>query len=314
MALKYRRYKSDYSSFSKLLSGISILFALYLWSLWHTDRSSLYHWLVLSIVVFALIVGGMFAWHEFRRWMREMRLKILLEILKRTGLEEHVINFIDRFGFERKKGSWTHREHSFDWERLRDLRKFLNEKGLNLSESKWDDMLLLLKHFIQQKEEKVTRESIGLSPMKFSDLSGSGFENLLYRLFEAMGYTVQKIGRNGDQGGDLIANMDGKVRMLIQAKCYNGSPVGNAAVQEAVAAQKYYDCNGAMVVTSSSFTKEAIDLAKANTVGLVGKERLSELVLQYLGKVQIRDILLDSLNSTDCQKLILKWLPEQLGS
>lgn len=118
--------------------------------------------------------------------------------------------------------------------------------------------------------------------MKFSDLSGSGFENLLYRLFQAMGYTVQKIGRTGDQGGDLIANMDGKVRLLIQAKCYNGSPVGNAAVQEAVAAQKYYDCNGAMVVTSSDFTKEALELAKANAVGLVGKERLSELVVQYL--------------------------------
>ena len=282
MPRRFRRYNSDYSSFTKLVSGLSVLFALYLWSLWQTNRSSFYHWLGLSIVVFALIIGGMVAWHELRRWMRDMRLKILLAILKRTGLEAHVIHFIDRFGFEKKKGSWTHRDHSFDWDRLRDLRTFLNEKGLNLSESKWDDTLLLLKHFIQQKEEKVTRESIGLSPMKFSDLSGSGFENLLYRLFQAMGYTVQKIGRTGDQGGDLIANKDGQVRILIQAKCYNGSPVGNAAVQEAVAAQKYYDCNGAMVVTSSDFTKEAIDLAKANTVGLVGKERLSELVLQYL--------------------------------
>jgi HJR/Mrr/RecB family endonuclease len=265
-----------------LLSGLSVLFALYLWALWHTNRSSFYNWLGLSIVVFALVVGGIIAWRELRRWMKRMRLKILLGILKRTGLEEQVVNFIDRFGFEKQKNAWTHRDHSFDWDRLRDLRKFLNEKGLNLSEKNWNDTLLLLRHYIQQKEERVTRDSLGYHPMKFSDLSGSGFENLLSRLFQAMGYTVQKTGKTGDQGGDLIANKDGQVRMLIQAKCYNGSPVGNAAVQAAVAAQKYYDCNGAMVVTSSEFTKEAIELAKANTVGLVGKERLSELLVQYL--------------------------------
>lgn len=213
-----------------------------------------------------------------------MRLKLILSTLKRLGLEEQAVHFINRFGFEKKKGCWTYRDHSFDWERLKDFRTLLNEKGLNLSESTWDDTLRLLKHYIQQKEERVTRESIEhwMDQQKYSDLSGSGFENLLYRLFEAMGYTVQRTGKTGDQGGDLVANKNGQVRMLIQAKRYNGSPVGNSAVQEAVAAQKYYDCNGAMVVTSSDFTKEAIELAKANSVMLVGKERLSELLLQYL--------------------------------
>lgn len=103
-----------------------------------------------------------------------------------------------------------------------------------------------------------------------------------YRLFQAIGYTVQKTGKTVDQGGDLIANKDSQVRVIIQAKCYNNSSVGNAAVQEAIAAQKFYDCNGAIVVASSDFTKEAIELARVNKIGLVSKTRLSELLLEYL--------------------------------
>ncbi len=299
MARRYRKHNSDYYSFYRFAFGLSGLFVLFLGSLWYTNKTSFYTWLWISITVYLLIIGAIFAWQEFTRWMRRMRVKMLLGVLTRLGLEKHVIEFIDRFGFDKKKGNWTHREHSFDWDRLRDLRKFLNEKGLHLSEDTWDDMLLLLKHYIQQKEEKVTRESIGdinnataiggqattaVHAMKFSDLTGTGFENLLYRLFQAMGYTVQKIGRTGDQGGDLIANKDGNVRMLIQAKRYNNEPVGNAAVQDAVAAQKYYDCNAAMVVASSDFTTAAVDLAKKDNVWLVGKQRLNELLLQYLNE------------------------------
>ncbi len=46
---------------------------------------------------------------------------------------------------------------------------------------------------------------------------------------------------------------------------------------------KYYDCNKTMVVTTAdSFTKEAVELAKAHSTDLVAKTRLSELLLTYL--------------------------------
>jgi HJR/Mrr/RecB family endonuclease len=151
---------------------------------------------------------------------------------------------------------------------------------MRLSVNKWDTTLILLRHYIQEKEERLTRESVSVLPQKFSTLSGSDFENLLYRLFTAMGYAVQNTGKTGDQGGDLVANLNGQ-RIVIQAKCYSGT-VGNAAVQEAVAAQKFYDCNKVLVVTNSSFTKEAIELATANGVELIGGGKLSELLLQNL--------------------------------
>lgn len=114
-------------------------------------------------------------------------------------------------------------------------------------------------------------------------LSGTDFEKLLYRLFEKMGYAVEHIGKTGDQGGDLIANKNGE-RTLIQAKCYRDWSVGNAAVQQVAAAQKLYDCGKTMVVATSTFTNEAVQLAKANNTELIGKTRLQNLLLQYLGE------------------------------
>lgn len=106
------------------------------------------------------------------------------------------------------------------------------------------------------------------------------FENLLYRLYTAMGYSVMKTGKTGDQGCDLVVNM-GKQRSVVQAKCYNGS-VPNAAIQQAVNALKLYNCTKAFVVTNLYFTPEAIQLAKVNNVGLVDGHRLREMLLQYL--------------------------------
>ena len=158
-------------------------------------------------------------------------------------------------------------------------------KEKNITSNK-KDTFTILKHYIQEKEEEYTKESINKRPQKFNDLSrdGSDFEKLLYRLFETMGYKVELIGRSGDQGGDLIANKNGE-RILIQAKCYRDwSSTGNEAVQQVVGAMKFYDCNKTMVFTTSHFTQEAISLAKSTQTELVSKEQLQEMLLKYLSE------------------------------
>jgi restriction system protein len=205
----------------------------------------------------------------------------LLKKIKEFGQEEYLRNFINRFGLEGgKKGGFSFRGHNFDWDRINDLKRIFREKKVISNEK---DIFILLRHFIQEKEEGITRESIKKEVQKFSYLSGSDFEKLLNRLFEMMGYKVELIGRSGDQGGDLIANKDGE-RILIQAKCYRDWSTGNVAVQQVVGAIKFYDCGSAMVVTTSHFTREAISLAKANNVELISKEQLQELLLKYLGE------------------------------
>jgi HJR/Mrr/RecB family endonuclease len=119
-----------------------------------------------------------------------------------------------------------------------------------------------------------------MAPRKFADLSGSAFEDMLVQLYGAMGYSVQKTGKAGDAGCDLVVNMNNE-RWVIQAKRYSNS-VGIAAVQEANTAKPIYNCSRAMVVTTSNFTKEAYEAARANNVKLVEGDELEALLSRYL--------------------------------
>jgi len=110
-------------------------------------------------------------------------------------------------------------------------------------------------------------------------MSGEDFERYLQQLFTKLGYSVQHIGNShGDYGGDLIITKD-STRTLVQAKRYTGK-VGIAAVQEVVAGKNKYSCQKTMVVTNSSFTRQAWELARANYVTLWGRKRLVEAILQ----------------------------------
>ena len=110
-------------------------------------------------------------------------------------------------------------------------------------------------------------------------MSGFEFESFIGDLFEKMGYTTKVTKSSGDQGIDVLATKNDFV-VAIQAKCYSGI-VGNHAIMEAVAGMKFYKADKCMVITNSSFTKSAQELAKANEVELwdrqVLKEKLEEI-------------------------------------
>jgi hypothetical protein len=263
------------------IAGIVVLYFLYLFIEWNMNRAEFWSWLIYGLCAFILLVAGTFLWRFLKEKLHQQKINHILGIIQHAGLDNDVKNFINRFGMQRgKKDDWTYRGKSFDWDQLKAFRKVLNEKGMNFSSNKLDEISSLLKAYIDKDQDELIRESISLNPRKFLDISGSEFENLLYRLFVAMGYVVQKTGKVGDQGADLITNKDGQ-RIVIQAKRYTGS-VGNDAVQQAISAQKFYDCNRAMVVTNSNFTKEAFELAKVSNIRLIGSGELSELLLQNL--------------------------------
>lgn len=110
----------------------------------------------------------------------------------------------------------------------------------------------------------------------FTNLSGHEFEAYMQRLFELLGYTAIRTPLTGDQGADLIIAKD-NIKTAVQLKKYTGS-ISNKAIQEIVAAKDYYKADKAMVVTNSSFTEGAIDLALANNVELWDGEKIKELI------------------------------------
>ena len=112
---------------------------------------------------------------------------------------------------------------------------------------------------------------------EIDQMSGKTFEKYLEALFEKLGYRVERTRYIGDYGADLVTTKDG-VKTIIQAKRFK-QKVGIKAIQEAVAAKGYYGCSKAMVVTNSFYTKQAIELAKANDVELWNRDNLVKALL-----------------------------------
>ena len=106
-------------------------------------------------------------------------------------------------------------------------------------------------------------------------MTGKEFETYLASRFEMHGYKVQLTPNSNDYGADLILKKRRK-KTVVQAKRYKGK-VGNAAVQEVVASKAYYKAQCAMVITNSYFSKNAINLAKANNVILIDRNNVTRL-------------------------------------
>jgi restriction system protein len=89
------------------------------------------------------------------------------------------------------------------------------------------------------------------------------------------GWDARTTKASGDQGGDIIAEKEGR-RVVLQCKLYAGS-VGNGAVQEVSAARSYYQAEHAVVVSSGTYTTSARQLASTTGVHLLHHDELSNL-------------------------------------
>lgn len=98
---------------------------------------------------------------------------------------------------------------------------------------------------------------------------GTQFEVQVALKLQRLGWSVQLLGKSGDQGGDLLAHK-GEKSVVIQCKHY-ASKVGNAAVQEVMAAQKFYHATEAAVIASAGFTRQAQTLADKGEVLLLAR-------------------------------------------
>lgn len=103
-------------------------------------------------------------------------------------------------------------------------------------------------------------------------MDGHDYEYLVAKYLREHGYTGVKVTKgSGDFGVDVTAHKAGH-KYAVQCKYYS-SPVSLGAVQEAVAGKALYNCDRAMVITNSTFTKAAHELANANNVLLLENVR-----------------------------------------
>lgn len=109
-----------------------------------------------------------------------------------------------------------------------------------------------------------------------STLTGLAFEEYLTQLFAVLGFTTKQTKASGDYGGDVLVEGRGK-RIVFQAKQYSGQ-VGFSAVKEAFFAKSFYNTDEAWVITTSSFTQQAISGAARVGVKLVSGTELTAYI------------------------------------
>ena len=115
------------------------------------------------------------------------------------------------------------------------------------------------------------------------------FERLVVELLVKMGYggslkeAAKVVGKSGDAGIDGIIKEDklGLDAIYIQAKRWDGV-VGRPEIQKFVGALDGQKARKGIFITTSSFTKEAIEYAKGTTVKvvLIDGERLADLMIE----------------------------------
>ena len=137
----------------------------------------------------------------------------------------------------------------------------------------------------KQREQAAWQQAHGHAKAEELDqLSGVEFEEFLAGLFRAQGYAAELTPTTGDYGADLILSKDGQ-RIAVQAKRYMGS-VGIAAVQEALSGQAYCQCHAAWVITTGTFTANALELAQKSGVKMLGRSDIGNLMAQHTAKTE----------------------------
>ena len=107
-------------------------------------------------------------------------------------------------------------------------------------------------------------------------MTGAQFEACVAALLARQGYSVEHVGHSGDLGVDIVARRKGR-RYAVQCKRY-ASAVSRRAISDAVAGVRHYGCDAAMVVTNSTFTRDAITLARDNKCVLIDRSVLAKWV------------------------------------
>ena len=138
-------------------------------------------------------------------------------------------------------------------------------------------------------EEQYTQLNQNLADdilQKIMEMSPSFFENLVIQLLESMGYGKGTVtGRSGDGGIDGIIGEDklGLDVIHIQAKRWcSGNNVGRKELQSFVGALAGQSGRKGVFITTSSFTKEAIDYNPANVkIAKIDGNRLAHLMIEH---------------------------------
>jgi Holliday junction resolvase-like predicted endonuclease len=121
---------------------------------------------------------------------------------------------------------------------------------------------------------------------ELKDLSADEFEDLVKEFFERKGFTVEKTQKTRDGGKDLIAKIDHQgIPFIVFIECkHHRKKIGIEFVRQLYGVQNIERVNKAILVTSSSFTKDAIKFSNETKymIDLIdGQTILNDIMQDY---------------------------------
>ena len=109
-------------------------------------------------------------------------------------------------------------------------------------------------------------------PPEHNPLTPLGYEALCEKIMRDQGWVTTLTSRSGDQGIDVLARKN-RTSVVIQCKLYS-KPIGNDAVQQALAGKAFSGATHAAVVSNQPYTSSARDLARVTGVYLLSESQL----------------------------------------
>ena len=200
---------------------------------------------------------------EHKVYEKSIEQYVIFEMMKHYAvldMKYNRSNIVDEYGIERFD------DEKFDEELEYFSKNVLKEETLSTN---------FLFHCFVEAGKHTENNLFDLSKVE----TGEDYERFVRELCVSAGFECGMTPKTGDQGIDLIVRKD-RIHIAIQCKYYS-SAIGNSAVQEVIAGQKYYNCDYACVVSNQDYTDSAKELATAADVKLLSHETL----IPYLQKL-----------------------------
>ena len=178
-------------------------------------------------------------------------------------------------------------DYLMQYEEVRQFVNRHNEQPENQTKPKESTPLEKIDQSIKMISSRVSDELLDMIISK----DPAFFEKLVLDLLDKMGYAYDKesiisTDYSGDEGIDGIINEDqfGFNSIYIQAKKWNRSSVGRPEIQKFLGAVAGQGGTKGLFITTSTFTREAIDYAKKQLqvkLILVDGKMLTDLMMKY---------------------------------
>lgn len=127
------------------------------------------------------------------------------------------------------------------------------------------------KNALQEAEDAKRRSS----EEYWNNLSGIDFEEELATLYEKLGYSVEFTPTTGDDGIDLILELDGK-KTIVQCKRHD-APVGPAVARELYGALTASKASNAILACTGGFTEGVYKFVGRKRIKLISIDEILEM-------------------------------------